>query len=75
MDDNDKEYFFKEGMKAKFKEGEYYFTVVTDDPVTITQYYPIDVPTYYVTEQEGGVYSTETVIPGETVTLKSPSGR
>ena len=74
MDDNDKEYFFKEGMKAKFKEGEYYFTVVTDDPVTITQYYPIDVPTYYVTEQEGGVYSTETVIPGETVTLKKSLG-
>lgn len=74
MDENDKEYFFKEGMKARFKEGEYYFTSVTDDPVTITQYYPIDVPTYYVTEQEGGVYSTETVIPGETVTLKKSLG-
>lgn len=42
--------------------------------MTITQYYPIDVPTYYVTEQEGGVYSTETVIPGETVTLKKSLG-
>lgn len=74
-DDNDREYLFKAGDKAKFRSGEYYFTVMTDDPVTVSFYYPIEYDTYYVEDDRSGArYASEQVKVGDTIYLKKSLG-
>lgn len=74
-DQDDERYLFKAGDKVKFKPGDYEFHVVTDDPVTVQFRYPIDVPTYFVTENTPGeIYAETEAIPGETIQLKRGLG-
>ncbi len=74
-DDNDKEYLFADGNTCRFKPGEYFFYAKTDDPVEITFYYPLDVDTYYVTDDcPGDVYAVTEAVVGETIQLKRSLG-
>lgn len=74
-DDNEKEYLFKKGDRARFRAGEYYFTILTDDPIQITFYYPIDFETYYIDDDKSGaVYATGEASVGDTIYLKKSLG-
>ena len=75
MDDNDKEYLFAKGDTATFRPGDYYFYVVTDDPVQVNFYYPIDIDTYYTEDDKSGaIYATIESKVGETIQLKKSLG-
>ena len=75
MDEKEKEYLFADNDKAKFRPGTYEFYAVTDDPVQISFYYPIDYDTYYVAdEMAGAVYATIETKVGETIRLKKSLG-
>lgn len=74
-DENEKQYLFANNDKCKFKAGEYNLYVKTDDPVTVTFYYPIDFETYYVVEKAPGeIHSSLTAKIGDTITLKKSLG-
>lgn len=74
-DENEKRYLFKAGDKCKFKPGVYEFHVVTDDPVTIRFCYPIDIPTYFATDNvPGELYAQVEAVPGEKIQLKKSLG-
>ena len=75
MDDHNKEYLFAKGDTCRFKAGEYYFYAKTDDPVKISFYYPLDVPTYFVTENTPGeFYASMEAKVGDTIYLKKSLG-
>ena len=74
-DDNDKEYLFSHGNTCRFKPGEYFFYAKTDDPVQITFYYPLNMDTYFVTDDcPGDVYAVTEAVVGETIHLKKSLG-
>lgn len=74
-DDRNKHYLFKNGDKCKFKPGDYEFHVVTDDPVTVSFYYPLDFETYFATDNTPGEkYADLTAKVGDTITLKKSLG-
>ena len=74
-DDNDKEYLFADGNTCRFKPGEYFFYAKTDDPVQITFYYPLNMDTYFVTDDcPGDVYAVTEAVVGETIHLKKSLG-
>lgn len=75
MDEKEKEYLFADNDKAKFRPGTYEFYAVTDDPVQVSFYYPIDYDTYYVADDmAGAVYDTIETKVGETIRLKKSLG-
>ena len=74
-DENEKKYLFKKGDKCKFKPGDYEFHVVTDDPVTVTFHYPLDITTYISTDNNPGeTYDVEEVKVGDKINLKKSLG-
>ena len=71
--DDGKTSLWKAGSKVKFDAGSYEFHIATDDPVTVTFYYPFGVD-IVVDAFAGGQYGqTMTAKVGESITLyKSP---
>ena len=75
IDENGKEYLFADKDKAHFRAGVYELYAVTDDPVQVSFYYPIDFDTYYVIDDmAGAVYATIDTKVGETIQLKKSLG-
>lgn len=75
MDEKDKEYLFASKDKARFRPGVYEFYIMTDDPVQISFYYPINYDTYYTADDmSGAIYASLETKVGETIQFKKSLG-